>query len=190
MTYRIYWSVKNTAFTGISRLRCAWYNGWIRPTAQTVTDTSSTRAERVPGATPRRRVSFSASAVALLLLVAASAASAKAAEPAPGVIPRNGSRITATVLARKVWPAGKLENVRPFVSAGQTFHSAELEVLSAEPAAPGVDHLVAAGRKLEVFTEHVIPADAVGKTIATVITLVGDTAGLRWMTEGDVSIAP
>ena len=139
---------------------------------------------------PRRRPAFSTGAVALAVFAAASAVSAKAAEPAPGVVARNGSRITATVLARKVWPAGKLEDVRPFVPAGQTFHSVELEVLSAEPAAPGVDHLVAAGRKLEVFTEHVIPADAVGKTIATVITLVGDTAGLRWMTEGDVSITP
>lgn len=109
--------------------------------------------------------------------------------PGPGPVSPNLSRITATVLGHKVWPPGSLENTRPLLPADRTFHSLQVKITASEPGRPGLGHLAEKGRTLEIFSEHAPPADVVGKTIAGVITLAGDTDGLRWMLEGDLTFS-
>lgn len=126
-----------------------------------------------------RQAVLASSAIALF----GSALAMEAAEPAPGIIGPNASRITATVLARKVWPPGSLENVRPLVQPDQTFYSVRVRLTASDYVSPDLDHLAPAGRTLELFTLKPLFPDVAGKTIHATIKLIGDTNGSRWMIE-------
>lgn len=92
----------------------------------------------------------------------------------------NGTRVTAAVLGRKVWPPGSLENVRPLLPSSQTFCSLELKIETAVPEEGGLSHLEA-GRTIDAFSAQTIPAEIVGKKIQATIALTGDRDGVRWM---------
>jgi len=100
---------------------------------------------------------------------------------APSAVSPNGSRVTATVLARKIWPPGSLHNVRPLVPDEQTYYSLQLRILTSNPLREDLNHTAEAGSNLEAFSEEVIPDTIRGKTICGTIVLTGDTQGLRWL---------
>jgi len=100
---------------------------------------------------------------------------------APAAVPPNGSRVTAQVLARKIWPPGSLKDVRPLVAGDRTLYSLQLKVLKSEPVREDLNHNAAAGSTLEVFSEEIIPDTIQGKIICCTISLTGDTQNLRWV---------
>lgn len=100
--------------------------------------------------------------------------------PAPGTIPPNGSRITATVRGRTVWPPGSLSGVRPAVRPDRTLYSLTLEVVTSAPAAPTVENLVRPGTVIEAFSSEPLSADMIGTTVSGLAELTGTTDGTRW----------
>jgi hypothetical protein len=126
------------------------------------------------------------SCIAAIILNATSvqialAQDSQAAPPAPSRVAANGSRVTANVLARKVWPPGSLENVPPSVPADQTLYSVSLKLIASEPNSPETSNLAETGRTLDAFSSIEIPETLVGKTVTAVLTLTGGTDGVRWV---------
>ena len=103
------------------------------------------------------------------------------AGPALGIIPPNGSRITATVRERAVWPPGSLTATRPAVRPDRTWYSLTLDVLSAAPAMPALASPAQPGTVIEVFSTEPLSADLVGTTVTAVVELTGTTEGTRWL---------
>ena len=130
---------------------------------------------------------FASYLFAVLLPISGLAAESPA-KAAPGAVPPNASRVTATVLARKVWPHGSLENVRPLVPPTETLHSIDLKILASQFSVPNLSHLAAVGDTLTVFSQEEIPADIVGQKIEANITLTGSTEGTRWMLQNFKSL--
>lgn len=120
-------------------------------------------------------------AASLSALSASTEQAGSGAPAAPGGVPPNASRVTAVVVAHKVWPPGSLTNVRPLVSPTDTFHSVDLKILTSEFGVPNLSHLAPVGQTLSVFSGKTIPDDIVGKKIEANITLTGSTEGTRWM---------
>jgi len=100
--------------------------------------------------------------------------------PALGVVPPNGSRITATVRERKVWPPGSLAGTQPAVRPNLTLYSLTLEVVNAAPTVPTVENIARPGIVIEAFSFEPLSADLVGTTIGAVVELTGTTQGTRW----------
>lgn len=115
----------------------------------------------------------------VIACVAAVAGSA-AGGPMPSAVPPNASRITATVLARNVWPPGSLEKERPPLPEGESYWSVELKIATSEAVA-GKAQIAEAGSTLHAFSPATIPEQLVGQKIAATVILTGDTSGVRWM---------
>jgi hypothetical protein len=131
------------------------------------------------------RLGITASFVAIVFFgqrPTALAQDSHAAPPVPTRAGANGTRVTAVVLGRRVWPPGSLENVRPLLPATRTFYSLELKIETAEAVNNEVSNLEA-GRTIDAFSAQTIPVELVGKIIKATITLTGDTEGVRWMLE-------
>jgi len=101
--------------------------------------------------------------------------------PPVGLIPPNGSRITATVRGRRVWPPGSLTGTRPAVRPNVTLYSLTLDVATAAPTAPTVENMARPGEVIEAFSFDPLAEDLVGKTITAVVELTGTTLGTRWL---------
>ncbi len=101
--------------------------------------------------------------------------------PALGVIPPNGSRVTATVRQRVVWPPGSLAGTQPAVRPNRTWYSLTLDVVGAAPAAPTLASLARPGTVIEVFSSEPLSDELVGRAIAAVVELTGTTQGTRWI---------
>ena len=101
--------------------------------------------------------------------------------PALGTIPPNGSRVTATVRQRVVWPPGSLAGTRPAVRPDRTWYSVTLDIVSAAPAAPTLENLARPGTVIDVFSSEPLAAELVGRTIAARVELTGTTQGTRWV---------
>jgi len=117
-----------------------------------------------------------------LFLVPASLLAQNAGRP-QATVPKNASRIVATVLSQKVWPPGSLENVRPLVPSDRAYSSLTVRVTASEFVSPDVDHLAGADRTIELFTLDSLPTDFAGKSIQATIRLIGDADHSRWMLE-------
>jgi hypothetical protein len=111
----------------------------------------------------------------------ARAPGAVARAPALGTLPPNGSRVTATVRERKVWPPGSLVGTAPAVRPNRTLYSLTLEIAGAAPTAPTVENLARPGSVIEAFSSEPLSADLVGTTITAVVELTGTTQGTRWL---------
>jgi hypothetical protein len=101
--------------------------------------------------------------------------------PALGTIAPNGSRITATVRGRQVWPPGSLAGTRPAVRPNRTLYSLTIEIVTAAPAAPTLESLARPGAVIEAFSSEPLSADLVGTTVSAVVELTGTTQGTRWL---------
>jgi hypothetical protein len=104
----------------------------------------------------------------------------QAAPPPPGRVPPNTSRIIATVLKDSLWPPGSLENTLPPVPPDQTLYSVTLEIHASDPERSNLDSLAVPGAVIEAFSPEVLASDLVGKKLQAVVTLTGDTSGVRW----------
>lgn len=99
----------------------------------------------------------------------------------PSTVPPNISSVTATVLSRKTWPAGSLQESRPALAADRIYYSAGLKILTVAPATEGRTSHAEIGQTIEAFATQEIPASAVGQKISGTVELIGDTRGVRWM---------
>ena len=167
-TYSVPCRDKNTDFTGIPRRSRECYNRWIKP---------RTTLRRNLSSTPVR--TLCASRIAISLVCAAGVIEIGAMEPAPGPPPPNGSRVTATVVARHATPPADKTEVRD--EPPQPAMSLELDVTRSEPL-PGLEHLARAGQKITAFSGTAMSADVVGRRVEATLRLTGDTRnGFRWI---------
>lgn len=104
----------------------------------------------------------------------------QATPPPPGRVPPNASRVIGTVLKDSLWPPGSLENTLPPVPPDQTLYSVTLEIHASDPERSNLDSLAVPGAVIEVFSPEVLASDLVGKKLQAVVTLTGDTSGVRW----------
>ena len=130
-----------------------------------------------------RRVYLSHVFAGAMLLGCGSVAGQASAPAPPAPLPPNGSRITGTVLAYRVWPPGSLENVPPRVAPDLTLYSLTVRITASEFVDPNIDNLAPVERTVEIFSSQPLPASSVGKTIQATIKLVGRTDSHRWMVE-------
>lgn len=100
--------------------------------------------------------------------------------PALGIVPPNGSRITAKVLKYTVWPPGSLSSTRPAVRPNQTLYSVTLEIQTSAPVQTDLSSVAQPGSVIEAFSFDLLPAGLTGKTVEAIVQLTGDTMGRRW----------
>ncbi len=101
--------------------------------------------------------------------------------PPPSPVPPNASRVTASVLNYSVWPPGSLRGKVPHLPLDQTHYSLMLEIHSSTPESPELDSLARPRITIEAFSANVLDSNLVGKKIQAILTLTGDTSGVRWL---------
>ena len=101
--------------------------------------------------------------------------------PPPVVAPDNVSRVTAIVNKQSIWIPGSLKDAMPPVPDDQTLYAFRLKVLSVEPMDQKTLSAARTGIEIDVFSTVPLAKHWVGKKIAGVIKMVGDTRGVRWI---------
>jgi len=102
------------------------------------------------------------------------------APPPPAPVPPNASHITATVLARAVWPPGALRDTLPPVPLDQLLYSVRVEMHTAAAEQAELASYAQPESVLAAFSSEALASDLVGKRMRAVLTLTGDTRGVRW----------
>jgi hypothetical protein len=102
------------------------------------------------------------------------------APPPPAPVPLNGSRVVAQVVKHVVWAPGTLQNASPPVNPHQVLFSLALSILSSAEEEPGRQNLVVPGTTVEAFSCSTLSLELTGKKIEGILTLTGDTRGVRW----------
>lgn len=108
-----------------------------------------------------------------------------ATPPPAAPVPPNASRIIATVRNSMIWPPGSRPDVTPptlsdETLADRTLYSATVEILAADPTQPGLESMAQPGVVVEAFSLEELVPDLVGKKIAAILQLTGDTHRVRW----------
>jgi hypothetical protein len=68
----------------------------------------------------------------------------------------------------------------PPVPPDQTLYSLTLEIHASDPEHSDLDSLAVPGAVIEAFSPEVLASDLVGTKLQAIVTLSGDTSGVRW----------